>query len=331
MTRAFAVERVAGCPVCGSRRRTRLFAGNDDRYGHEGVYGVVECATCGLAYLEERPVEHELGEFYRLYYPAVALAPSAGRQSFVALVKARLRDSAVWGRYQRLVNPSNVYAHVTGRGVDILDVGSGAALAGARWASRRLGASWVGLDLNPDVSAWAAAEGFEVTCRTLEDYATNEHRRFDYILMNQVIEHVYRPGEFLAAARALLKDFGRVIVSCPNYDSALRLRYGRKWLHWHVPYHVSHFTPRSLAVLARRAGLGVERWATVTPIAWYRAQQAVVAGARFTEVAMRTPPLLQMYLNVTLRRVNRSGRGDAMVAVLRADGGETADGAQTRH
>jgi hypothetical protein len=41
----------------------------------------------------------------------------------------------------------------------------------------------------------------------------------------------------------------RVWISCPNSESWLRRTFGRSWVNWHVPFHVSHFSSGTLRQL----------------------------------------------------------------------------------
>jgi len=91
---------------------------------------------------------------------------------------------------------------------------------------------------------------------------------FDFITMSQVLEHVHDPVTLVASFRRILKKDGQLIIGVPNIDSRLRKRYGSRWLNWHVPYHLNHFSRKSLEVLAERSGYEVASMATYTPNLW---------------------------------------------------------------
>jgi SAM-dependent methyltransferase len=93
-------------------------------------------------------------------------------------------------------------------------------------------------------------------------------RFFDYITMSQVLEHIHDPVGLLISFRLILKDNGQIIIGVPNVESRLRKIYNRRWLNWHVPYHINHFSKKSLRLLAERAGFKVTKICTYTPNLW---------------------------------------------------------------
>jgi SAM-dependent methyltransferase len=91
---------------------------------------------------------------------------------------------------------------------------------------------------------------------------------FDYVTLEQVAEHVMDPHALFAGVARILKPGGRAIVTTPNPCSLGARLYGRRWLNWHVPYHLQFYTGRSLDIVAREAGLKVCAGATRTASDW---------------------------------------------------------------
>jgi len=316
MSGEFAYEEVRCCPVCACEKRREVFVGHDDRYGHPDVYPLVECTECGLAYLATRPMEKYVPELYRRYYSSPSVGPDHLSRGILTWCKERLKATVIWLIHQKIANPTNLYTKVTHvRDKAILDVGSGSVLAAASWVLRH-GGRWASLEANEQVCAYLNRHGFSCYQQTLEQFSRSTPERFDYIVLSQVLEHVYHPVEFLKAALCLLKKGGSIIMSCPNYDSVFRTRYGTKWLHWHIPYHVSQFNRGSLEVLLQRVGLSIVEWKTVTPSAWFRAQRSLVDGERFSDTSIKSHLMLQLYLNARLWPVNEAGHGDAIITAL---------------
>jgi len=92
--------------------------------------------------------------------------------------------------------------------------------------------------------------------------------KFDYLTASQVIEHDPNPNEFMKAAYNKLQDQGYLILSFPNFDSPGRKIFGRKWLHWHVPYHVNYFSRKSFRLLVENSGFRIVKACTITPNLW---------------------------------------------------------------
>ena len=120
-----------------------------------------------------------------------------------------------------------------------------------------------------DVSADAIKIGTEqlaipgLSACTLEN-AGFEPRSFDGLVIWDVLEHLYDLGDVMQQCAALLKPNGYFFAQVPNHRGIsarlkalackLRLRSGR-FYHFGFPWHLYHFSPRSLDLLVRRAGL----------------------------------------------------------------------------
>jgi Methyltransferase domain len=83
-----------------------------------------------------------------------------------------------------------------------------------------------------------------------------------------VLEHVSSPVEFLLKVGYVLRPGGVVVISTPNARGYGARLFGRRWINWHVPYHLQHFSQRSLGIAAQRSGLSVVSMRTLTNSAW---------------------------------------------------------------
>src|SRR5260370_9406593 len=54
--------------------------------------------------------------------------------------------------------------------------------------------------------------------------------------------------------RRILSPKGQLWISCPNSQSWLRNMFGRYWINWHVPFHISQFSPQTVTALMEQAG-----------------------------------------------------------------------------
>jgi SAM-dependent methyltransferase len=91
---------------------------------------------------------------------------------------------------------------------------------------------------------------------------------FDLIVLNQVIEHVPDPVALLKLVRGRLRAGGKVILGTPNSGSLNKMISGRKWINWHIPYHLHHYNKASFARIAEQAGYQVLSVRTITPNLW---------------------------------------------------------------
>jgi SAM-dependent methyltransferase len=168
-----------------------------------------------------------------------------------------------------------------------------------------------------------------------------QHEYFDYVTLDQVLEHASNPVAMLDGVRQVLKPGGTAIVSTPNAYSAWSRIFGRRWINWHVPYHLQHFSRRSLELAATNAGLEFVWARTLTSSAWlgYQAAHLLSLPAPGQPSPFWVPQrsekqiplrrrigargLERVYvLSFLTRFADAFGVGDNMVAMLRRPEGE---------
>jgi SAM-dependent methyltransferase len=183
----------------------------------------------------------------------------------------------------------------------VLDVGCGAG-ANAR-EIRRLApdATLLGIEPHPHAAALARAACNEVFEGPLERWLDIESgRRFDVVLLSDVIEHVADP---LALLRRLAESPGlrsaAWLISVPNYAvwyNRLRTLAGRFSYTWSGLYdrtHLRFFTRRSLHELLARAG------------------RQVVAEASTPSLVQSAAPLLRLPLEARVDAGDHLALGDS--------------------
>jgi SAM-dependent methyltransferase len=79
--------------------------------------------------------------------------------------------------------------------------------------------------------------------------------QFDLVTCYAVLEHTLDPLQFLRDARRILKPGGCVVLLVPNYQSWYRMIAREQWIWLVPPVHLQYFTPASLVLSVRRAGL----------------------------------------------------------------------------
>jgi SAM-dependent methyltransferase len=159
----------------------------------------------------------------------------------------------------------------------VLDVGcnTGEALV----ALRDRGLEVLGLEPNPEAAAVARGYGLPVIEAPVEE-AELPRARFETVLVSQVLEHVEDPRHLLCRVRETVRPDGEVYVVVPNADSVFRKLFGADWVHWHVPFHLFHFTERALGKLAGQCGLRLTWTRTVTSGEWLLMTLAAWRNAR---------------------------------------------------
>jgi SAM-dependent methyltransferase len=247
------------CPVCKGKFFTvgaELF---DDRYGHPGKFRLVRCNRCGHLMTSPQLVESDLPSLYGKYYPRKGISS----ESVAVQAQGAAKLSKIWMRW--LSGTDNQGHYSVRAGERMLDIGCGSGLS--LLEAQHMGADVWGIEADPNVQKIARELGLQVHQGNLYDNPFPAIQ-FDLVVMNQVIEHIPQPDMVLSAVHARLMPAGRVIMVFPNVGSIWRRLSGYRWINWHVPYHLHHFTKNTFSQMAQRCGFRIVRVRTVTPNLW---------------------------------------------------------------
>jgi SAM-dependent methyltransferase len=242
------------CPICSADATSHLHALHDDRFGYPGEFVLLGCDACGHRWLDWRPDAARLAALYTDYYPR-----STRSVDDLTLPK-QMRSIASWWHGQRSSAAFWVPPRVT-----VLDIGCGFGESLAYHRGR--GCEVWGVEADQNIARVAAHHGFNVHVG-LFDPTLYKPASFDYVTMDQVIEHVIDPIATLRGVYDVLKRGGTAVLTTPNASSLTARMFGRRWINWHTPYHMHFFTPRSLRRAAELAGLEVASIKTITSSEW---------------------------------------------------------------
>ena len=223
-----------GCPCCS------------DQGFHEQVersgWRMVECEGCGLWYLRPVPSAAELLALYDADYFRSSSANEFGYADYGRRADAELRRETFRRRLDALGRRA--------RGERMVDVGGGLGFM-ADVARERFAERWV-----VEPSVWAASQVApdHHVVKAAWEQAALPAGGFDLISMQDVLEHLPRPGDALARALAALRPGGYFLVVTPDRMSWLGRLSGESWLSVKLPEHVVLFTRTRLAALLRQVG-----------------------------------------------------------------------------
>jgi SAM-dependent methyltransferase len=239
---------MSACVVCGRTASRTLCTATDRLYGTtQTEFQVVECEGCGLMRLSPWPAPEDLPRYYPAQY---WYAPDGGLTAYLE------------GRYRRLVLRDHVQFACRalaecGESGPVLDVGCGGGLFPRMLRERGLAA--VGLDSSPEAAALAwHTNQVPVLCGDLA-LAPLRAGACAGVTMFHVLEHVYDPRAYLAAARLMLKPEGRLIVQVPNAAGWQFRLLRARWNGLDVPRHLTDFRARDLEALLAATGFVVLR------------------------------------------------------------------------
>lgn len=228
----------------------------DTRFGIDLVYSIGRCPSCALEQTVPMPTDGELKNLYENYYNF-----SGEKNTFYTRLRERFLFSGLYAVWTAIDGDISFHSRKgSGRLLDIgCNEGRGLEIC------RRNGFTPEGFELNRAAAAVAKAKGFSVYTDRLEDRPKSY---YDVALLSNVLEHSTEPKAMLAQIRRLLKPGGQVWISCPNRNSWLCAAFGRYWINWHVPFHISHFSPATLTSLLECSGFKVTKIAHKTPALW---------------------------------------------------------------
>jgi len=243
------------CPTCGpqfGKRFIGIRGGSTHRFEKGIECRIVRCERCGLYFPNPFPFPVDAQRLYGdpdKYFVSHDMEKKISnfRHLIRGFIKSMGRDDLA-----------------------ILDVGSGRgellAAAKAEGIPRV-----VGLELSSSMIEYAKEKfGVEVVGEVIEDFAAHTSEKFDVIVLNAVLEHVYNPDSMISACADLLSPGGMLYIDIPNEEHLLarvgglinRIR-NRPDIFilspTFPPYHVFGFSKRSLQALLSKYGFKIER------------------------------------------------------------------------
>jgi SAM-dependent methyltransferase len=301
------------CILCGSAFERSLSGLTDTRFGTPGSYEVHRCRECGLERTWPVP---SLADLITLYESQYNFGGETGTR--YTRLRERFLMSFLYRLWIRL--DGDIAFHSQSGPGRLLDVGCNEG-RGLRIYTRS-GFVAEGLELNERAAMRAKEVGFKVYTCLLEDYNTTAP--YDVAVLSNVLEHSLDPQQMLSDVRRILKNNGKVWITCPNSQSWLRKVFGRSWINWHVPFHVFHFSPKTLRQLVEDAGYTRVETRQITPSLWVAQSFIACYFARKGEKTRQLRnPFLTAFLMLFARFLlfpalwlgNQIGRGDCIVTV----------------
>jgi len=308
------------CPICHSRDLAviptpRHWVGETLFCRHADLLGLTRCIVCDFVFVNPRPDESSLDEFYSSH--------DFANDAVMAHEPASRRAALQLAGVERFMRPRG--------GARLLDYGCGEGLL----LREALAAGWNAIGYDIGVSAIAACRqrGLPVV-DALDDIADE---RFDVIVLSHVFEHLANPSTALESLKVKLVLDGLIFFEVPNAKSLrakLSPQMATAWLGFDeryraFPIHLSYFSARAMLRLLRRHGMAAA-WMTTTGLGLDR----LIAHRNEHEVA---GPSLRIHrapsVRGGLRRFARDafkqaffglGMGENLLVIarMRAHGGE---------
>lgn len=263
------------CPICGNDQPKPRYFVREMLFGTREAFEYWHCQGCGVLWLGDPPAD--MSAHYPDAYFAGAMpadGPRPARGGIQRWLHGELAARKLFGGHRltaalarrlgppigREVREVQGLVHETRlRSFDdpILDVGSSPRPTRAALLARAGFRNVVGID--PLLSGDSEYEGVQLRRMTITELAEERPGRFGLITFHHSFEHVPDPaGDMLAAAR-LLRAGGALVIRTPIMGTWFWEQYGTSWWELDPPRHLFVHTRASLELLARGAGLALER------------------------------------------------------------------------
>jgi 2-polyprenyl-3-methyl-5-hydroxy-6-metoxy-1,4-benzoquinol methylase len=243
------------CPVCGNKIDKSSLHCRDYRVTGE-VFNICTCANCSFAVTHTPPISAEIGKYYQTddYVSHSETSRGIVNKLYHIVRKKTVKDKL------KLVNG------LSKTRADLLDVGCGTGYF--LYVCRQDGWRVEGVELS-DSARKKAEERIEQPVFPSTDALEATGKQFDVITLWHVFEHLYDVNASFAQLKRLLKPDGTLVLALPNRASADAGYYREYWAAYDVPRHLSHFTPQSIALLAEKHRMKIEKTLPMKLDAYY--------------------------------------------------------------
>lgn len=246
------------CPLCGRDNSDQP----DNVYSYD-VWAIKDCPACGFTYIDKGPDYAKL--FEELSWETTTAVEEKRRadlrpMGYKASKLTRLRMHLLPRKQMPLMleawsQPGNV-----------LDLGCGDG-----GAMNKLDPGFVPFGIEVSTALATAADarfrplgGACLNAPTLGGLESIEDEFFSAATLRSYLEHEMNPLPVLVELKRVLKPGGVAIIKVPNYGSINRVVMGPKWCGFRYPDHLNYFTPKTLKMMAKKAGFSVHYGLTYT-------------------------------------------------------------------
>ena len=260
------------CHLCKSNKLTHLLDGQDRLHGTPGVFPIVQCQSCSLAFIHPQPALEDIPSFYPTHYYAYTAEkqpnhPPLKRLELYFRARKKAEILSKYYNYPRKFEKNLFFSFLTlfNKKINdvpayinhgkLLDIGCGKGTY--LLEMKKLGWDTQGVELSEGAVGVAKQSGLNVLQGTLEE-ACLPAESIDFARMADVLEHLPHPTHTMLEVYRILKPEGTLLISVPNIRSLTFKIFGTYWFPLEIPRHLFFYTPRSLKKLCNDSGFHVE-------------------------------------------------------------------------
>jgi SAM-dependent methyltransferase len=263
-SKRFSVENLAACPVCHHTNISPMGTVSDHTLTAQEAYHLNLCHHCTLQFLNPRPSENEMGQYYPIAYHK--LIPASGNLSTIKKIilascfgyPLENNTSLFYTSILKLLQP--FLKNKIGRQIPdfiedgfLLEIGCGRGEYLAKM--RDLGWNVRGVDVSQEAIDFARSHYQLDVCVAGADNLPYDDAFFDVVFLKHVIEHLHEPIAAMQEICRVLKPNGRILITTPNTNSLGNKLFGRQWVHYDPPRHLMVYNLKSLSHLFNLTGV----------------------------------------------------------------------------
>lgn len=245
------------CPFCNYDDYVIVAQGKDFECNlSDQEFTMVRCKKCGLLRLNPRPKIDELSFIYSSTYNAYIFESKLGRiMKFFRNYYLRRMIVPL-----KKIIPSNAVILEGGCGdgdflINLKKFGN------INWKLS-------GNDISETAKEKLKNASIEFYPGRFEDLDKN--KKFDVIILKDVIEHLDQPGKVFASVNEILKANGLFIIETPNPDSWDAHIFGKRyWAGWHFPRHWTIYNKSQINDHLMKNGFKIIKITpNLSPVSW---------------------------------------------------------------
>lgn len=236
------------CICCNSSHTIKKFKKNS--------FQIYECSSCGFQFVHPLPSQLSIEKHYNKTRVKIDIRDKIQKylHDFKTNSNNPKRD---W--YDRILAIAKRYLNK--ESLTILEIGS--AYGYFIDYCNNKGHNAIGVEVTQEfANASKDLINGEVLCLKTDEYKKYfGDKKFDFIYLEHVFEHVLDPFDLLENLDYLLNDQGIIILVVPNHKSILSRLFCKHYLWTNPPDHLYFYNENSLRTLAQKAGMvTVESW-----------------------------------------------------------------------
>ena len=232
----------------------------------EEKFNFMRCSECGHIYLSPRPNIKDISIIYPKNY-----ASFSGKFSKQNPLLTKIKDSVLLSRF-------SMFGARLPENAKILEIGCGDGQLLKAIKRKHMSFEVTGLDwkYQKEIKIDLQKHGVLLVESTLEDVELTEDS-YDFIILNQLIEHLWEPESAIIKLHKSLKKGGLISISTPNVDGFDRAYFKNGcWGGYYAPRHLQLFNRAELKKLLVKNGYSmVCQKNLVAPVVWAYSLQSV--------------------------------------------------------